>query len=163
MWRAARRHSGKIWLTLLVLTVVWLASWDGVTHHREAFHTGDSDRIVALQSSVGYLKRKLAAQGAGPEEGKVVRDDPGLPMVYVVTPTYYRPVQKAELTRLCHTFLLVPNLHWIVVEDARAKTELVTRHLRECGVSFTHLFAQTPKDWKLQEGTVFVNNLIKQN
>ena len=86
-------------------------------------------------------------------EGKVQRDDPSLPVIYVVTPTYARPVQKAELTRLCHAFRLVPNLHWILVEDARAKSRLVERHLRTCGVSsYTHLFEQTPPDWKLQEG-----------
>jgi hypothetical protein len=30
--------------------------------------------------------------------------------------------QKAELVRVSQSFLLVPNLHWIVVEDSKNKT-----------------------------------------
>ena len=30
-----------------------------------------------------------------------------LPLIYAVTPTYYRPVQKAELTRYMHTYKLL--------------------------------------------------------
>ncbi|OCT56809.1 hypothetical protein XELAEV_18004392mg [Xenopus laevis] len=41
-----------------------------------------------------------------------------LPMIYAITPTYSRPVQKGELTRLANTFRLVPRLHWILVEDS---------------------------------------------
>ncbi len=44
-----------------------------------------------------------------------------LPIIYVVTPTYARPVQKAELTRLSQTLLHVPALRWIVVEDAEKR------------------------------------------
>uniref|UniRef100_A0A8C9KGZ1 Galactosylgalactosylxylosylprotein 3-beta-glucuronosyltransferase n=1 Tax=Panthera tigris altaica TaxID=74533 RepID=A0A8C9KGZ1_PANTA len=47
-----------------------------------------------------------------------------LPTIHVVTPTYSRPVQKAELTRLANTLLHVPNLHWLVVEDAPRRTPL---------------------------------------
>merc|ERR1712226_241732 len=60
--------------------------------------------------------------------------DPKLPWVYAITPTYARDVQKAELTRLCNVLLMVPNLHWIIVEDSPEKTGLVTRFLRNCGV-----------------------------
>ncbi|OCT98714.1 hypothetical protein XELAEV_18010945mg [Xenopus laevis] len=41
-----------------------------------------------------------------------------LPMIYAITPTYSRPVQKGELTRLANTFCLVPRLHSILVEDS---------------------------------------------
>ena len=73
-------------------------------------------------------------------------------MIYAITPTYRRPVQKAELTRLCHTFLLVPNFHWILVEDAKVKSKLVTNFLRDCGVTYTHLNIPTPPDLKLKVG-----------
>lgn len=63
----------------------------------------------------------------------------GLPTIFVITPTYKRHTQKAELTRLCQTFLLVKNLHWIVIEDADEKTPLVARLLARCGVAFTLL------------------------
>ena len=74
---------------------------------------------------VGYLKTKLYAAGKPP-----LPDDHDLPVIYIVTPTFSRPVQKAELTRLSHTFLLVPNVHWIVVEDSPVKTGLVSRLLQ---------------------------------
>ncbi|XP_030825773.1 LOW QUALITY PROTEIN: galactosylgalactosylxylosylprotein 3-beta-glucuronosyltransferase 3 [Camarhynchus parvulus] len=70
----------------------------------------------------------------------------GLPPIYVVTPTYARPVQKAELVRLSQTLLHVPALHWVVVEDAAAPSALVGGVLAASGVSFTHLSAETPPD-----------------
>ncbi|KAK3546440.1 hypothetical protein QTP70_026385 [Hemibagrus guttatus] len=75
-----------------------------------------------------------------------------LPTIYVITPTYARLVQKAELTRLSHTFLHVPHLHWIVVEDSPSPTQLVTNFLAMSGLTYTHLHMLTPKDRKLQEG-----------
>ena len=62
-----------------------------------------------------------------------------LPYIYVITPTYTRMVQKAELTRLSQTLRLVHNLHWILVEDSKNKTELVTNFLVQCNLSYTHL------------------------
>lgn len=62
-----------------------------------------------------------------------------------------RLVQKAELTRLSQTFLHVPQLHWIVVEDSPHKTPLVTNFLMKSGLTYTHLHVPTAKDRKLQE------------
>ena len=70
-----------------------------------------------------------------------------LPYIYVITPTYTRSVQKADLTRLSQTLRLVPNLHWILVEDSKNKTELVTNFLVQCNLSYTHLaVTETKKD-----------------
>jgi galactosylgalactosylxylosylprotein 3-beta-glucuronosyltransferase 3 len=41
--------------------------------------------------------------------------------------------QKAELVRISQTFLLVPNLHWIVVEDAEEKSKMVENLLAKSG------------------------------
>lgn len=71
--------------------------------------------------------------------------------IYVITPTYSRPVQKAELTRLSQTFQHVDNLHWIVVEDSVTKTELVANFLSNCRLIYTHLNILTPPSYKLQE------------
>ncbi|KAM6970501.1 galactosylgalactosylxylosylprotein 3-beta-glucuronosyltransferase 1-like [Aplochiton taeniatus] len=73
-----------------------------------------------------------------------------LPIIHVITPTYQRPVQKAELTRLVNTFLLVPNLHWMVVEDSHRRTLLVSRLLQNTGLNYTHLNVETPKNFKLR-------------
>ena len=72
-----------------------------------------------------------------------------LPVIYMITPTYQRWTQKADLTRLCYTLMHVPNLHWIVVEDAENKSLLVKSLLSQknsCKVrSSTHLNVRTPK------------------
>lgn len=71
-----------------------------------------------------------------------------LPIIYSITPTYNRPVQKAELTRLGNTFRQVPRFHWIVVEDSNSRTELVSRFLARSGVPYTHLHVLTPRRFK---------------
>jgi len=49
-----------------------------------------------------------------------------LPIIYIITPTHARPVQKAELTRLQNTLKHVSALHWILVEDADARLGILT-------------------------------------
>ena len=66
-----------------------------------------------------------------------------LPTIYCITPTYARPTQKADLTRLCQTLQHVWNFHWIVVEDSEYKTDLVSRFLDRCGVTYTHFAVRT--------------------
>ena len=64
------------------------------------------DEFVMLRSQNGYLKHKLAKMQPHVSNP----NDKSVPTIYVITPTYARPQQKAELTRLCHTFLL--GLFW---------------------------------------------------
>ncbi|XP_005292717.1 galactosylgalactosylxylosylprotein 3-beta-glucuronosyltransferase 1-like isoform X2 [Chrysemys picta bellii] len=72
-----------------------------------------------------------------------------LPTIFVITPTYTRPVQKAELTRLANTFLHVQNLHWVVVEDSPRRTNLVSNLLEKAGLNFTHLNVESPQSLKM--------------
>ncbi|XP_033001268.1 galactosylgalactosylxylosylprotein 3-beta-glucuronosyltransferase 2 [Lacerta agilis] len=80
------------------------------------------------------------------------RREAELPVIYTITPTYSRPVQKAELTRLANTFRQVARLHWVLVEDSAVGTELVSRFvaglLRSGGPPCTHLHALTPRRFK---------------
>lgn len=62
-----------------------------------------------------------------------------LPPLYIITPTYKRPEQLAELTRMSHTLMLVPNIYWLVIEDAKERTPLVTVLLKKTGLRFEHL------------------------
>ncbi|XP_014671855.1 PREDICTED: galactosylgalactosylxylosylprotein 3-beta-glucuronosyltransferase 1-like [Priapulus caudatus] len=75
--------------------------------------------------------------------------DESVPTIYVITPTYWRPVQEAELTRLSHTFQLVPKLHWIVIEDSNTTTKLVGDLLRRSLLTYTRLHVATPQAYKL--------------
>lgn len=98
-----------------------------------------------LRAQVGQLKNLLAKNNiANPYDNLE-----GLPTIYAITPTHTRPLQKAELTRISQTFLLVPNFHWVIVEDSEEKTPLVSNLLAQSGVTYTHLNAATPKEWKL--------------
>ncbi|CAJ0961594.1 unnamed protein product [Ranitomeya imitator] len=62
-----------------------------------------------------------------------------------------RPHQRAELTRLSQTLLLVPALHWIVVEDSAQRTSLVSDLLAQSELQYTHLHVQTPPAMKLKD------------
>ncbi|XP_004605947.1 galactosylgalactosylxylosylprotein 3-beta-glucuronosyltransferase 2 isoform X1 [Sorex araneus] len=89
--------------------------------------------------------------GRGSEKRNESRPQPRreqLPTIYAITPTYSRPVQKAELTRLANTFRQVAQLHWILVEDAVARSELVSRFLARAGLPSTHLHVPTPRRYK---------------
>ena len=64
--------------------------------------------------------------------------------ILVVTPTHYRYTQRVDLTTICHTLMLVPNVVWIVIEDSKFKTSSVTQLLERCRVNSVHLNATTP-------------------
>ncbi|KAL7978165.1 hypothetical protein Chor_005152 [Crotalus horridus] len=108
-----------------------------------------SDLIHAKEKRLSQLQREVKRlQGLekvlGPiEETSVV--------IYVVTPTYARLVQKAELVRLSQTLMHVKNLHWIVVEDSPSRTQLVSELLAQSKLPFTHLHAETPKEHQRKE------------
>uniref|UniRef100_Q0VA80 Galactosylgalactosylxylosylprotein 3-beta-glucuronosyltransferase n=1 Tax=Xenopus tropicalis TaxID=8364 RepID=Q0VA80_XENTR len=78
-------------------------------------------------------------------------EDDHLPVIYVVTPTYARPHQRAELTRLSQTLLLIPSLHWILVEDSAERSKSVADLLAQSGLHYTHLNVQTPPVMKLKD------------
>lgn len=74
-----------------------------------------------------------------------------LPTIYFITPTYYRPTQKADLTRLAQTLAHVPNLMWIVVEDADITSATVAEVIKRSRLPSAHLHASTPSDMKLND------------
>ena len=56
----------------------------------------------------------------------------------------------AELTRLGQTLLLVPRVHWLVPEDARSCSSIVTDTLRRIGLPFTHFSTPMPEIYRKQ-------------
>ncbi|XP_054884880.1 galactosylgalactosylxylosylprotein 3-beta-glucuronosyltransferase 1 isoform X4 [Poeciliopsis prolifica] len=85
--------------------------------------------------------------------GRLVVRTPKNTVPQIRTSWKCRPVQKAELTRIANTFLHVPNLHWILIEDSQRRTPLVTSLLRETGLNYTHLNVETPKNFKVRGDT----------
>ncbi|CAH1731333.1 galactosylgalactosylxylosylprotein 3-beta-glucuronosyltransferase P-like [Aphis gossypii] len=72
--------------------------------------------------------------------------------VYVITPTYRRPEQVADLTRLAQTLMLVRDIHWLVVEDSNAKSPQLAVLLQSFGVRYNHLIAPMPERFKKIRG-----------
>ncbi|XP_018344584.1 PREDICTED: galactosylgalactosylxylosylprotein 3-beta-glucuronosyltransferase P-like [Trachymyrmex septentrionalis] len=72
--------------------------------------------------------------------------------LFIITPTYRRPEQIPELTRMAHTLMLVKNIHWLVIEDATVATKQVTTLLKRTGLKFDHLIAPMPEKYKLKKG-----------
>ncbi|KAM8880780.1 galactosylgalactosylxylosylprotein 3-beta-glucuronosyltransferase 3 [Synchiropus splendidus] len=112
-------------------------------------HDLPKDRTISrLRGELHRLQEKLRKS----ETTKQPQKQAVKPTIFVITPTYARLVQKAELTRLSQTLLHVPHLHWIVVEDSPHKTPLVTDFLEKSTLTYTHLHMPTARDRKLQEG-----------
>lgn len=43
-------------------------------------------------------------------------------IIFVITPTYTRPTQMADMTRLSQTLRLVKDIFWVVVEDSHNRS-----------------------------------------
>ena len=50
-------------------------------------------------------------------------------ILYLITPTYPRPEMLAEITRLSQTLMHVPDIVWIVAEDAMNSTSILVDFL----------------------------------
>ena len=66
------------------------------------------------------------------------------PRVYLITPTYPRREQIAELTRLGQTLKLAGNIHWILAEDSGHCSPLVSSILERLDISYSHLLSPQP-------------------
>ena len=67
------------------------------------------------------------------------------PVVFLITTTYQRQTQKADLVSLCHTLKHVPSLVWIVVENSASQSPVIQAVLGRCNISAIHLTVQTPE------------------
>ncbi|XP_043203840.1 galactosylgalactosylxylosylprotein 3-beta-glucuronosyltransferase 1-like, partial [Amphibalanus amphitrite] len=102
---------------------------------------------------------EAAATIEGPHAGRVRREvsqpEPDSRTVYVITATYPRPEQEADLVRLSQTLMHAkPFLYWIVVEDAPKRTPAVAQLLKRSGLRHVHLLgepapvpAKKPRFW----------------
>jgi len=116
----------------------------GLIVHKFRLQIEERQQVIDMRDSeIFALKEKLSRlQFSTPLSN--------LASVFVITPTYARPVQQAELVRLLNCFRQVPNLHWIIVEDASSKSKLVTSILQEFPHNSTHLNILTPEHQKIQ-------------
>ena len=66
-------------------------------------------------------------------------------IVYVITPTHNRTSQVPDLIRLAQTLMLASDVHWIVIEDSKVKTDFVINLLARMPFPNTHLNKETLK------------------
>lgn len=78
--------------------------------------------------SAGCTAGGLSASSGGP---------PGT--IYVITPTYRRPEQIADMTRMAQTLMLVRDIHWLVIEDTHVKSEQLSSLLQSFGIRYNYL------------------------
>ncbi|XP_042878392.1 galactosylgalactosylxylosylprotein 3-beta-glucuronosyltransferase P-like [Penaeus japonicus] len=105
--------------------------------------------MMSLQR-LAELEEHCAADDGVHVEGHEVKKK-AWPPLYVITPTYRRNTQMADMTRMSQTLMLVPNLHWIVVEDAEKTSQVVRDLLDRTGIPYTHLCATMPDEYKDQK------------
>ncbi|XP_018017994.1 galactosylgalactosylxylosylprotein 3-beta-glucuronosyltransferase I [Hyalella azteca] len=140
-------------LTILAILFVFimLKGWlrEGEDESVEALYAKDpglcNQNIQSLHLQIRELKAQLLTNGLS------VPDTSNLPTIFVITPTYARPNQLAELNRLRNVLLHIPQVWWLLVEDREEKSELVKNFLTHSGVPHTHLHQPTPPEWKVKD------------
>ncbi len=75
-----------------------------------------------------------------------------IPWIFAITPTYKRSTQVVDMTSLCQTLQLVPNLVWIVIEDGYLKSDIVSDLLYRCTAQTVHLIARNVSEWNSPAG-----------
>lgn len=84
----------------------------------------------------------------GRNHNEAIANKSDLKMIYYITPTYPRPEQIPELTRLGHTLMHVPRIHWIIADDQSLCSTNVLNLLRRTGLPFTHISSPKPYVYK---------------
>ena len=79
-------------------------------------------------------------------------DDKDMKTIFIITPTYHRTTQKIDLNSMCQTLMLVPKVVWIIIEDAKKPTDIVTKLIKRCKVKTVHLVVPTSPLYKVKKG-----------
>ena len=118
--------------------------------YRNSVIEEQNSEITKLKRQINFLS---SAPNASRDFSRVPASRSNLTHIYMITPTYKRWTQKADLTRLAQTLMHVPNLYWIVVEDANVKTDLVANFLRRHSVALrsAHLNVRTAERLRLKQ------------
>ncbi|CAH1104933.1 unnamed protein product [Psylliodes chrysocephalus] len=131
----------KKYLIYLIIVSCVLITWKVLSSDSEEAYISEVKECLKL------FQYKLQLT---PLQNMLLKKLDDIPIIYVITPTYYRYVQKAELTRISQTLMLVPNAHWVVIEDSEERTKLVSNLISDSGLKTTHLVAKTPPFEKLK-------------
>ena len=101
--------------------------------HRKLPLIPDEDQI-----HISFCNASLAFSQAKPFQQ-------GLPILYIITPTYTRREQVVEMVRMSHTLLHLNNIVWIIAEDSQKCSPLVEKMLQRFKIPYVHLVSPMPK------------------
>ncbi|XP_072401937.1 galactosylgalactosylxylosylprotein 3-beta-glucuronosyltransferase P-like [Diabrotica undecimpunctata] len=132
------RISTKLYLIVFMCTFIILVQ----------YHIYNPWVIPTLNSNDDIRQEVIAKKSQVPCYILATADGSELPPLYIITPTYRRPEQIAELTRLSHTLMLVPNLTWLVIEDAHKTNDLINEVLQKSGIKYHYMIAPMPAEFK---------------
>lgn len=108
---------------------------------------GDEKFAEEVQNAIGeYTAKDLATRIDRQLTQCALQNSTGesaVPTIYIVTPTYRRPEQQAELTRLAQTLMHVENIYWLLIEDAKEKSKMVSQLLKKTGIRSVHLHGKS--------------------
>lgn len=81
-----------------------------------------------------------------------IKSDPDEKVIFVITPTFARAEQLAELTRLLQTLIHVKEvLHWIIAEDSPKCSKTVSDFMgAQTDLSYTILSAPMPMIYRVR-------------
>lgn len=103
----------------------------------------DSPKEFRIKAHPNLLSRQLKSllsdQFLQENQTLKIDKDKDIPLIYVITPTYYRETQMAEITRLSNTLRQVKRLHWVVVEDWKFTNHYIHEFLKDSNMSFTYM------------------------
>ncbi|KAK8726238.1 hypothetical protein OTU49_017482, partial [Cherax quadricarinatus] len=106
-------------------------------------------QVNHLQCLTAIEELKVSLTRTVKEElGRKSPQDPKLPTIYIITPTYRRPEQMPELIRFAQTLMNVPNIHWIVADDANTTNYDVVDYLTYSSIPHTYLLTPMPEKYK---------------
>lgn len=139
---------------LLVFTLYMFCGSDGDTHNSLFLKT--NSEINNLKTILNILEERISSKVSKYVDVPKLQqrlykyiNTTGMPTIYLITPTYTRYTQQADLIRMSNTLKLIANLHWILVEDSEIKTDLVASLLVESELPYTHLNIKTQRDLQL--------------
>ncbi|VDO98755.1 unnamed protein product [Soboliphyme baturini] len=113
-------------------------------------------RVTKLEALLSFCRKTLASHDVDCQQRNIVirargmeAGDDQTATIFIITPTYKRETQIPDLVRLSHTLMLVPNVFWILIEDAEKPSKSVAKLLSTSAVPGIVLNVATPPKYKL--------------
>ncbi|KAL7734944.1 hypothetical protein ACLKA6_011211 [Drosophila palustris] len=134
----------------IITTTTALTTTTAATTTTTSTTTTTTPKLLTTTKTTSHAHNSMGIVGGAAHKTRptfIAASEP--PPLYIITPTYRRPEQLAELTRLGYTLKHVPNLLWLVIEDANRTNPLVAHTLDRIGVPYEYLVAPMPEQYKL--------------